>query len=169
MFGAGGECAEVVLVDGADDDHVYDAGVAAAGVVAGDQGAVYIAEAPDHGFDLVDSQRFVGESVKLGVQGVVAVGPVVALVAIVLGCDQSGILEPLEFGSYRVGGFAEFFGQGAQVPGCAAVGEELEQQPNAGAGCDQGFKQGCGGFSFPCAGRHEMGVRCGRRRGNGVV
>lgn len=64
----------------------------------------------------------------------VPVGPVVALVAVGPGDDEPSILESLELDAHGIGRLPEFIRQRTQVRRRFAVGEELVQQADAGAG-----------------------------------
>jgi len=115
------------------DGQVNDVGVEPAGELPGEVDAEGFAQfAGDLVEHLVYPEVFHGQALQLGEQRVAGVDGIHFFVAFLVGAQDSGAFEPVEFHADGIGVFIELLFESAQVGGLAGVQEEPEQEFDAG-------------------------------------
>ena len=133
FFGLADQVGKIVLVDVADQDQIDDAGILAFGVIPHQVSFFQVAQPSDDGFqDAIHAQGFPDHGVQFGEQGVLPVGAVEDLPAVLFAGEKAGLVQLPQFLPDLAGRGVELFGKFAQIGVSFRVEKEAHQDVDAG-------------------------------------
>lgn len=119
----------MIRIDIAHKEQVDDAAVAAFGVVVDEVGLFEISQAVDDAVDdPVQADHLADHGFELREEGVLRIGGIEDLPAVLLGCQQVGAGELVQFLTDGVGGEAELFCEFPQIGAAVGIQKEPHQQ-----------------------------------------